>query len=101
MTAEELWKCCRKEKKITDTEYDAWAFGDDADGLAELVKKVVGFEGKIVLDASKPDGTMRKLTDISRIKALGWEPKITLEAGLKETYQWFRDKYESGDFAVR
>lgn len=69
--------------------------------LAELVKKVVGFEGKIVLDASKPDGTMRKLTDISRIKALGWEPKITLEAGLKETYQWFRDKYESGDFAVR
>jgi len=69
--------------------------------LAELVKKVVGFEGKIVLDASKPDGTMRKLTDISRIKTLGWEPKITLEAGLKETYQWFRDKYESGDFAVR
>ena len=69
--------------------------------LAELVKKTVGFEGEIVLDTSKPDGTMRKLTDISRIKGLGWEPKITLEAGLKETYQWFRDKYESGDFAVR
>lgn len=69
--------------------------------LAELVKKTVGFEGEIVLDTSKPDGTMRKLTDISRIRGLGWEPKITLEAGLKETYQWFRDKYESGDFAVR
>ena len=69
--------------------------------LAELVKKTVGFEGEIIMDASKPDGTMRKLTDIRRIKTLGWEPKITLEAGLKETYQWFRDKYESGDFAVR
>ena len=69
--------------------------------LALLIKKVVGFEGELIMDASKPDGTMRKLTDISRIKALGWEPKITLEAGVKETYQWFRDKYESGDFVVR
>lgn len=69
--------------------------------LAELVKKTVGFEGEIVMDASKPDGTMRKLTDISRIKALGWEPKITLEKGLQETYQWFQKKYASGDFAVR
>ena len=69
--------------------------------LAELVKKTVGFEGEIVMDASKPDGTMRKLTDISRIRELGWEPKITLEEGLKKTYQWFCQKYESGDFAVR
>ena len=69
--------------------------------LAELVKKTVGFEGETVMDASKPDGTMRKLTDISRIKSLGWEPKITLESGLKETYRWFCEKYETGDFAVR
>ena len=69
--------------------------------LAKLVKQTVGFEGDIIMDASKPDGTMRKLTDISRIKALGWEPKITLEQGLQETYQWFLKKYESGDFAVR
>lgn len=69
--------------------------------LAELVKKTVGFEGDIVMDATKPDGTMRKLTDISRIKALGWEPKISLEAGLKETYEWFQKKYESGDYATR
>ena len=69
--------------------------------LAQLVKQTVGFEGEIIMDASKPDGTMRKLTDISRIKALGWEPKITLEQGLQETYQWFQKKYESGDFAVR
>ena len=69
--------------------------------LAKLVKQTVGFEGDIIMDASKPDGTMRKLTDISRIKALGWEPKITLEQGLQETYQWFLKKYESGDLAVR
>ncbi len=69
--------------------------------LAKMVKKTVGFEGEIVMDASKPDGTMRKLTDISRIKALGWEPKISLEAGLKETYEWFCKKYESGDYTVR
>ena len=69
--------------------------------LAEMVKKTVGFEGDIVMDASKPDGTMRKLTDISRIKALGWEPKISLEEGLKQTYQWFCEKYESGDYATR
>lgn len=69
--------------------------------LAELVKKTVGFEGGIVMDAGKPDGTMRKLTDISRMKALGWKPKISLEAGLKETYEWFRKKYESGDYAIR
>ena len=69
--------------------------------LAELIKKTVGFEGEIVMDTSKPDGTMRKLTDISRIKALGWEPKISLEVGLKETYEWFCKKYESGDYTVR
>ena len=69
--------------------------------LAELVKKTVGYEGEIIMDRSKPDGTMRKLTDISRIKALGWEPKISLEAGLKETYDWFCKKYELGDYAVR
>ena len=69
--------------------------------LAEMVKKTVGFEGEIIMDSSKPDGTMRKLTDISRIKALGWEPKISLEEGLKQTYQWFSKKYESGDYVIR
>ena len=64
--------------------------------LANLVKKVVGFEGDIVMDSSKPDGTMRKLTDISRIKATGWEPKISLEEGLKQTYEWYKsNKAES------
>ena len=62
---------------------------------------IFGFEGEIVMDPSKPDGTMRKLTDISRIKSLGWEPKISLEEGLRQTYQWFCQKYESGDYAAR
>lgn len=69
--------------------------------LAELMKRIVGFEGEIIRDTSKPDGTMRKLTDISRIKALGWEPKITLEEGLRETYRWFQERYEAGDYVVR
>ena len=54
------------------------------------MKKVVGYEGEIVMDSSKPDGTMRKLTDISRIKATGWQPKISLEEGLKQTYEWYK-----------
>lgn len=58
--------------------------------LAEMMKKVTGFQGEIVMDASKPDGTPRKLTDISKLKAMGWEPKISLEAGLKQTYEWYK-----------
>ncbi len=69
--------------------------------LAELIKKVTGYAGEIVFDASKPDGTPRKLTDISRIKALGWEPRIDLETGLRKTYEWFCEHYETGDFAQR
>lgn len=69
--------------------------------LAQLIQKIVGFEGEIVMDATKPDGTFRKLTDISRIKAAGWEPKIDLETGIRKTYEWFLTKYETGDFAQR
>lgn len=57
--------------------------------LAETIAKVVGFKGKIEFDATKPDGTMRKLMDVSRIKSLGWEATISLEVGLKSTYSWF------------
>lgn len=58
--------------------------------LAEMMKKVTGFQGEIVMDASKPDGTPRKLTDISKLKAMGWEPKISLEEGLEQTYEWYK-----------
>ena len=57
--------------------------------LAQLVARVVGFEGKIVLDTSKPDGTPRKLMDGSKLKALGWEPRTSLEQGIRSTYAWF------------
>jgi len=57
--------------------------------LAELVKEVVGFEGNIHWDRSKPDGTPRKLLDISRIERLGWQPGILLEEGIHSTYQDF------------
>lgn len=57
--------------------------------LAELMAEVVGYQGKIVFDASKPDGTPRKLLDIARLRSLGWEPHISLPEGLKTTYEWF------------
>lgn len=57
--------------------------------LAGLVKEVVGFTGNIGYDSSKPDGTPRKLMDVSRLKSLGWVPRIELKDGLQQTYQWF------------
>lgn len=56
--------------------------------LAELMKSTVGFEGKITLDPSKPDGMLRKVLNVDRIKALGWEPRFSLEEGLRQTYAW-------------
>ncbi len=57
--------------------------------LALLIKKVVGFEGDILFDESKPDGTPRKLLEVSRMNALNWQAKIDLETGIKNTYDWF------------
>jgi len=57
--------------------------------LAELISRVVGFTGKIVYDPGKPDGTPRKLVDVSRINDLGWRAGIPLEAGVRTTYEWF------------
>jgi len=59
--------------------------------LAETIQRVVGFEGKLVFDTSKPDGTPRKLLDVSKINSLGWQAKVSLEDGLKSTYEWFLD----------
>ena len=57
--------------------------------VASLVREVVGFEGEIVYDRSKPDGTPRKLLDVSRLRALGWAPRVGLRAGLADTYAWY------------
>ncbi len=59
--------------------------------LAELVQRVVGFEGRIEWDSSKPDGTPRKLLDVSKLHALGWRAEIPFEDGVRSTYQWYRD----------
>lgn len=63
--------------------------------LARLVARVIGFEGKIVTDASKPDGTMRKLMDVGRLTNMGWTPTIDLEKGVRETYRWFLENVET------
>lgn len=59
--------------------------------LAELVMAASGYQGRLVFDPSKPDGTPRKLLDTTRLTALGWRPKIPLEAGIESTYAWFRE----------
>ena len=66
--------------------------GDDVTirELAELIREIVGFEGVIEWDTSKPDGTPRKLLDVSRINALGWKAQIGLSEGITSTYEWFK-----------
>jgi GDP-L-fucose synthase len=61
--------------------------------LAETVCDVLGFNGSLEFDASKPDGTPRKLLDISKIKSLGWSPKISLRDGIADAYRWFCENY--------
>jgi len=66
--------------------------------LAETIKEVVDFTGDIIWDSTKPDGTARKLMNVSKVKALGWEPKVNLKDGLIDTYQWFiehKDQFKS------
>jgi GDP-L-fucose synthase len=58
--------------------------------LAEIVRRVTGFKGQLAFDTSKPDGTPRKLLDVSKLRALGWTPSIPLERGIAETYEWYR-----------
>ncbi len=71
--------------------------GDDVTirELAELVGDVVGYRGEIRFDATKPDGTPRKLLDVGRLKALGWAARTDLRTGLRQTYQWFLDHPDS------
>ena len=63
--------------------------------LAHLIKRIVGYNGKIVFDASRPDGVLRKRTDISKISATGWKPRISLEQGVAMAYRSFLDEQVS------
>ena len=60
--------------------------------LAETVRRVVGFEGRLRYDSERPDGTPRKLLDTARLSALGWRPRIGLEDGLRDAYRWYRER---------
>ncbi len=60
--------------------------------VAEMVRDAVGYSGRIVFDTSKPDGTPRKLLDISRLRALGWSPSISLAEGLAQSYRWYLEQ---------
>lgn len=62
--------------------------------LALLIKEVVGFEGELTFDRSKPDGTPRKLLDVGKLTALGWKARISLPEGITSTYRWFREHAE-------
>ena len=64
--------------------------------LASLIARVVGYQGDFVWDTSKPNGTPQKLLDVSRINALGWKAKTSLEEGLKKTYKWFLENVDTG-----
>ena len=64
--------------------------------LAEIVREIVGFTGEIVWDTSQPDGTPRKLLDVSRVRALGWVPRIGLRAGIASAYEWFLAHHVGG-----
>ena len=57
--------------------------------LAELIGRIIGYQGELVFDTTKPDGTPRKLLDVGRLRALGWQASTTLESGLRATYDWF------------
>lgn len=63
--------------------------------LAEKISRVVGFEGRLTFDTSMPDGTPRKLIDSSRLAALGWRPRISLDDGIADTYKWFLETQAS------
>ena len=58
--------------------------------LSELVVKSVGFQGEVVFDASKPDGTMRKLIDVSKLHSLGWTHKVEIEDGVQKLFEWYK-----------
>jgi GDP-L-fucose synthase len=61
--------------------------------LAQTVMSVIGYKGRLVFDSTKPDGTPRKLLDVSRLTALGWQPRVSLRQGIEQTYAWFTEHF--------
>ena len=74
-----------------DSEIINVGFGEDVSirELAEIIKEVVGYQGELQFDTTKPDGTMKKLLDVTRLSQMGWHPQIPLKTGIQSTYEWF------------
>ena len=87
--------CVFLMNEYSDNEIVNIGVGEDISikDLGEMVRSVVGYQGEIEYDTSKPDGTPRKLVDVSRIHSLGWQAKISLEEGIASTYQWYLNNY--------
>ena len=83
--------CLFLMNEYSNTEIVNIGVGEDVSikELGELIKNIVGYQGEIVYDTSKPDGTPRKLVDVSRINALGWTAKTSLQQGIASTYKWY------------
>ena len=83
--------CCFVMENYDDEQFLNVGCGEDVEirELAEIIAEVVGYVGELEYDRSKPDGTPRKLLDVSRLGKLGWQPKIDLRTGIKKTYEWY------------
>lgn len=68
--------------------------------LAEMIKKVVGFSGELTFNSEKPDGTMRKLLDVSKLEDTGWKYRVELEDGIRKSYKWFKENYNSSEKTI-
>jgi GDP-L-fucose synthase len=75
----------------SEAEFLNVGYGEDSSIIeyAQMIKKISGYEGDVLLDVSKPDGMMRKIMDSGKIRALGWKPAVALEEGLRHTYEWY------------
>jgi GDP-L-fucose synthase len=84
-------------EKYDESEIINVGFGQDCSirELAETIQEIVGFTGKIQWDTSKPDGTPRKLLNVDKINKLGWKAKISLEDGIRQTYQWWTNSFKN------
>lgn len=88
--------CIHLIKNYSDELHINVGCGDDLSigDLAEMIRHIVGFEGNLRYNSDRPDGTPRKLLDINRLKALGWQPKIDLKQGLRDAYRWYQESLE-------
>jgi len=84
-------------RRYSDEEPVNVGWGEDISirDLAAMIAGIVGYPGRITFDTTRPDGTPRKLLDVRRMSALGWQPKIPLEQGLRQTWDWFQEHREA------